>query len=177
MTPYPDLQSAVRTVPDFPKKGIMFRDITTLLKDGASFRRSVDLLEEKYRGVAIDKVVGVESRGFILGGALAARLGAGFVPVRKPGKLPAPVIRETYQLEYGTDTVEVHADAIGKGEKILMHDDLLATGGTMRAACRLVERLGGVIVGISFLIELPALEGRAYLAPREVFSLLSFEGD
>ena len=177
MTTYPDLQSAVRTVPDFPKKGIMFRDITTLLKDGAAFRRSVDLLEEHYRGAAIDKVVGVESRGFILGGALAARLDAGFVPVRKPGKLPAPAIRETYQLEYGTDTVEVHSDAIGRGERILMHDDLLATGGTMRAACRLVERLGGIIVGISFLIELPALKGRAYLAPREVFSLLCFEGD
>jgi len=177
MSTFPDLHGAVRTVPDFPKKGIMFRDITTLLKDGAALRRALDLMEEHYRGKGIDKVVGVESRGFILGGALAARLGAGFVPVRKPGKLPAPAIRETYELEYGTDTVEVHADAIARGEKILMHDDLLATGGTMRAACRLVERLGGVIVGISFLIELPALKGRACLAPREVFSLLSFEGD
>jgi adenine phosphoribosyltransferase len=177
MTTLSDLRLAVRTVPDFPKKGIMFRDITTLLKDAAAFCRSVDLLEEHYRGVAIDKVVGIESRGFILGGALASRLDVGFVPVRKPGKLPAPAIRETYELEYGTDSVELHADAIGRGEKILMHDDLLATGGTMRAACTLVERLGGVIVGVSFLIELPALNGRACLAPRDVFSLLSFEGE
>jgi adenine phosphoribosyltransferase len=177
MTTFPDLHAAVRTVPDFPKKGIMFRDITTLLKDGPAFSRAVDLLEERYRRLKIDKVVGVESRGFILGGALACRLGVGFVPVRKPGKLPAPALRETYELEYGTDSVEVHTDAIGPGEKILMHDDLLATGGTMRAACRLVERLGGVIVGVSFLIELPALKGRGCLAPHEVFSLLSFEGD
>lgn len=177
MTSYPDLHAAVRTVPDFPKKGIMFRDITTLLKDGPALRRALDLLEEHCRPLRIAKVVGVESRGFILGGALAARLGVGFVPVRKPGKLPAPAIRETYELEYGSDTVEIHADAIASGERILMHDDLLATGGTMRAACRLVERLGGEIVGISFLIELPALGGRACLAPHEVFSILSFEGD
>ena len=174
---FPELLSVVRTVPDFPHKGIMFRDITTLLKDGPAFRRAVDLLEERYRGVLIDKIVGIESRGFILGGALAWKLGKGFVPVRKPGKLPAPAIRETYALEYGTDTVEVHTDAIRRGEKILMHDDLLATGGTMLAACKLVERLGGEIVGVSFLIELPALKGRGCLAPREVFSLLSFEGE
>jgi len=177
MEQYPDLLAAVRTVPDFPKQGIMFRDITTLLKDGPALRRAVDLLEERYRESRIGKVVGVESRGFILGGALASRLGAGFVPVRKPGKLPAPAIRETYELEYGTDTVEVHADAITPGERILMHDDLLATGGTMRAACRLVERLGGKIVGVSFLIELPALKGRLCLAGHDVFSLLSFEGE
>jgi adenine phosphoribosyltransferase len=177
MEHYPDLLAAVRTVPDFPKKGIMFRDITTLLKNGPALRRAVDLLEEHYRGSGIGMVVGVESRGFILGGALASRLGAGFVPIRKPGKLPAPAIHETYELEYGTDTVEVHADAISPGERILMHDDLLATGGTMRAACRLVERLGGSIVGVSFLIELPALKGRLCLAGHDVFSLLSFEGE
>ncbi len=177
MTTLPDLHDAVRTVPDFPKKGIMFRDITTLFKDGPALRRVLDLLEERYRGTAVDKVVGIESRGFILGGALAARLGAGFVPVRKPGKLPAAAIRETYSLEYGTDTVEVHADAVAPGERILLHDDLLATGGTMGAACRLVERLGGVIVGVSFVIELPALKGRAALAGRDVHAILSFEGD
>jgi adenine phosphoribosyltransferase len=155
----------------------MFRDITTLLKDGPALVRTLDLLHERYRGTAIDTVVGIESRGFILGGALAARLGAGFVPVRKPGKLPAPAIRETYKLEYGTDTVEVHADAVTPGRKVLMHDDLLATGGTMAAACRLVERLGGVIVGVSFVIELPALKGRSALAGRDVYAILSFEGD
>jgi adenine phosphoribosyltransferase len=177
MTTFPDLYGTIRTVPDFPKKGIMFRDITTLLKDGAALRRALDLLTEHYRGAGISKVVGIEARGFIFGGALASMLGVGFVPVRKPGKLPAPALRETYELEYGTDSVEIHADSITPGERVLMHDDLLATGGTMRAACTLVERLGGVIVGVSFLIELPSLKGRECLAPRAVFSLLSFEGD
>ena len=172
-----DLLATVRTVPDFPRKGIMFRDVTTLFKQGPAMACALDAIAERYRGVHVDKVVGVESRGFILGGALALRLGAGFVPVRKPGKLPAPAIRETYALEYGTDTVELHTDAIAPGETVLMHDDLLATGGTMLASCRLVERLGGRIAGISFIIELPALKGRACLAPRDVFSLLAFEGD
>ena len=172
-----DLLATVRTVPDFPRKGIMFRDVTTLFKQGPAMACALDAIAERYRGVHVDKVVGVESRGFILGGALALRLGAGFVPVRKPGKLPAPAIRETYALEYGTDTVELHTDAIAPGETVLMHDDLLATGGTMLASCRLVERLGGRIAGISFIIELPALKGRACLAPRDVFSLIAFEGD
>jgi len=172
-----DLLATIRTVPDFPRKGIMFRDVTTLFKQGPAMACALDAIAERYRGVHVDKVVGVESRGFILGGALALRLGAGFVPVRKPGKLPAPAIRETYALEYGTDTVELHTDAIAPGETVLMHDDLLATGGTMLASCRLVERLGGRIAGISFIIELPALKGRACLAPRDVFSLLAFEGD
>jgi len=172
-----DLLATIRTVPDFPRKGIMFRDVTTLFKQGPAMACALDAIAERYRGMQVDKVVGVESRGFILGGALALRLGAGFVPVRKPGKLPAPAIRETYALEYGTDTVELHTDAIAPGETVLMHDDLLATGGTMLASCRLVERLGGRIAGISFIIELPALKGRACLAPRDVFSLLAFEGD
>jgi len=172
-----DLLATVRTVPDFPRKGIMFRDVTTLFKQGPAMAHALDAIAARYRGLRVDKVVGVESRGFILGGALALRLGAGFVPVRKPGKLPAPAIRETYSLEYGTDTVELHTDAIVPGESVLMHDDLLATGGTMLASCKLVERLGGRIAGISFIIELPALKGRGTLAPREVFSLLSFEGD
>ena len=172
-----DLLAAVRTVPDFPRKGIMFRDVTTLFKQGPALAYALDCLAGHYRGVHVDKVVGVESRGFILGGALALRLGAGFVPVRKPGKLPAAAIRETYSLEYGTDTLELHTDAILPGETVLMHDDLLATGGTMLASCKLVERLGGRIAGVSFIIELPALKGRGCLAPHDVFSLLSFEGD
>lgn len=172
-----DLLASVRTIPDFPRPGIMFRDVTTLFKSGPAMAHALDLIAAQYRGAHIDKVVGVESRGFILGGALALRLGAGFVPVRKPGKLPAPAIRETYSLEYGTDTVEIHTDAIAPGETVLMHDDLLATGGTMRASCTLVERLGGRIIGTSFIIELPALGGRECLAPREVFSLLRFEGE
>jgi adenine phosphoribosyltransferase len=170
-----DLLASVRTVPDFPKQGIMFRDITTLLKDPSAFSSSVDLLYDHFRSVRIDKVVGIESRGFILGAALAYRLGAGFVPVRKPGKLPAAFTRESYSLEYGTDAVEIHNDAILPGEKILLHDDLLATGGTMGASARLVERLGGSIVGYSFLIELMFLKGRARLANGDVFSLLKYD--
>lgn len=172
-----DLLAKIRTVPDFPKKGIMFRDITTLLKDAPAFARAVDLLEDRYRGSRVDKVAGVESRGFILGAPLALRLGAGFVPIRKPGKLPAPVAREEYALEYGTDAIEIHRDAFRPGERVLLHDDLLATGGTMAAACRLVQALGGTIVGISFLIELSFLKGRAKLAPYEVFSLLQYQSE
>jgi adenine phosphoribosyltransferase len=170
-----DLLASVRTVPDFPKQGIMFRDITTLLKDPGSFSAAVDFLYDHYRASRIGKVVGVESRGFILGAALAYRLGAGFVPARKPGKLPAPATRESYALEYGTDAVEIHNDALLPGDRVLMHDDLLATGGTMCAAAHLVERLGGSIVGYSFLIELSFLQGRARLASSDVFSLLTYD--
>jgi adenine phosphoribosyltransferase len=169
-----ELLAKIRTVPDFPKQGIMFRDITTLLKDGPAFARAVDLLAERYRESRVEKVLGVESRGFILGAPLALRLGAGFVPIRKPGKLPAPVAREEYKLEYGTDAIEIHRDALRPGERVLLHDDLLATGGTMAAACRLVQALGGTVVGISFLIELSFLKGRAKLVPYEVFSLLQY---
>ncbi len=177
MTDTAELLAKIRTVPDFPKKGIMFRDITTLLKDGPAFARAVDLLEEQYRQSRVEKVAAVESRGFILGAPLALRLGAGFVPIRKPGKLPAPVAREDYALEYGTDAIEVHRDALRPGERVLLHDDLLATGGTMAAACRLVSALGGTVVGISFLIELSFLKGRAKLAPYEVFSLLQYHSE
>jgi adenine phosphoribosyltransferase len=177
MTDTAELLAKIRTVPDFPKKGIMFRDITTLLKDGPAFARAVDLLEEQYRQSRVEKVAAVESRGFILGAPLALRLGAGFVPIRKPGKLPAPVAREDYALEYGTDAIEVHRDALRPGERVLLHDDLLATGGTMAAACRLVRALGGTVVGISFLIELSFLKGRAKLAPYEVFSLLQYHSE
>ncbi|HXX64951.1 MAG TPA: adenine phosphoribosyltransferase [Bacteroidota bacterium] len=175
--PPQDLLSAVRTIPDFPKPGIMFRDITTVLKSGPLLARTVDLLYERYRSTGIDKVVGVEARGFVIGGALAYRLGAGFVPARKPGKLPAKTLRETYALEYGTDAVEIHADAISEGERVLMHDDLLATGGTMVAACRLVERLGGRIAGVCFLIELTPLKGRDRLRGHDIFSLIQYDTD
>jgi adenine phosphoribosyltransferase len=137
----------------------------------------VDLLTERYRDSRVEKVVGVESRGFILGAPLAVGLGAGFVPIRKPGKLPAPVAHQDYALEYGTDAIEIHRDAIRPGERILLHDDLLATGGTMGAACRLVETLGGTLVGLSFLIELSFLKGRARLAPYEVFALLHYDSE
>ena len=171
------LVSSIRSVADFPKKGIVFRDITTLLKDKDAYRQYVDMMYERYKDRRIDKVVGVESRGFIGGGALAYRLGAGFVPVRKPGKLPAEKIRQEYQLEYGTDAVEIHRDAIAKGERILLHDDLLATGGTIEAACKLVERLGGNIVGLSFLIELEFLQPRKRLSQYDIFSLVSYKSE
>ena len=172
-----ELINFVRTVPDFPKKGIMFRDITTLLKEPGAFQQSVDLLTEQYKEAGIQKVVGVESRGFIIGGPLAYRLHAGFVPVRKPGKLPAPTARAEYALEYGTDAVEIHTDAIKRGERILIHDDLLATGGTILATCRLVEQLGGTIVGLAFLIELTFLHARSRLGGYEVFSLIKYDSE
>jgi adenine phosphoribosyltransferase len=168
------LKDRIRSVPDFPKKGIVFRDITTLLKDGAAFREAVDILFDHYAAARIAKVVSVESRGFILGAPLAYRLGAGFVPVRKPGKLPAAKIRQEYALEYGTDAVEIHTDAIVPGERVLVLDDLLATGGTMLAACQLVERLKGSIVGLAFLIELSFLSGRKRLEGYDIFSLIEY---
>jgi adenine phosphoribosyltransferase len=172
-----DLLKTIRSVPDFPKKGIVFRDITTLLKDPDAFARAADILFDRYKNARIDKVVSVESRGYILGSVLAYRLHAGFVPVRKPGKLPAQTIREEYQLEYGSDALELHTDALGKGERVLIHDDLLATGGTIQATCRLVERLGGTIVGIAFLIELSFLKGRDRLTKYDVFSMMEYDSE
>lgn len=172
-----DIKDAIRTVPDFPKKGIMFRDITTLLSDKAAFDEVVDKLYEHYKDKKIDKVVSVESRGFIFGSVLAYKLGAGFVPIRKPGKLPAEVIRQEYQLEYGTDSMEIHKDAIRPGERILVHDDLLATGGTVAAACKLVEKLHGEVVGICFLIELLPLNGRKAIPDKDVFTLIEYDTD
>lgn len=177
MTPSNDLINAIRSIPDFPKKGIVFRDITTLVKDPAAFARSIDLFTEQFRTKNIAKVVSVESRGFIFGAPLAYRLGAGFVPVRKPGKLPGATLKESYALEYGTDTVEIHADAIVKGERILVLDDLLATGGTIGATCALVERLGGTVVGLAFLIELAFLKGRDRLKGYDVFSLIRYDSE
>ena len=172
-----DLKRLIRDVPDFPKVGIMFRDITTLLKDKDAFRRAIDLFYERYKNEKIDKVVSVESRGFILGSVLAHRLGAGFIPIRKPGKLPAETIREEYELEYGMDSMEIHKDAVVSGDRILMHDDLLATGGTGLAACRLVEKLGGNIVGICFLIELAFLHGRDRLKDYDIYSIITYDSE
>jgi adenine phosphoribosyltransferase len=173
----PLLASAIRSIPDFPKKGILFRDITTLLKDPNAFRAAIDEMTAYAAGRGITKVVSVEARGFILGAPLACNLQAGFVPVRKPGKLPAPTLRESYALEYGTDTLEIHQDAITPGERVLVVDDLLATGGTAEAACTLVERLGGSIAACLFLVELSFLKGRERLAGREIFSLVRYAGE
>ena len=168
------LKAAIRDVPDFPKKGIVFKDITTLLKDPALFRRTVDLLAVLCGDRPVDKVVAIESRGFILGGVLASRLGAGFVPVRKPGKLPAKTLRASYALEYGTDTLEIHEDALEKGERVLIVDDVIATGGTAHAAGELVDRLGAKVVAFAFLVELTFLTGREKLAGREILSLIRY---
>jgi adenine phosphoribosyltransferase len=172
-----DLKSIIRTVPDFPKKGINFFDITTLLKDAEAFKTASDLIYDHYKDLKVDKVIGIESRGYIFGSHLAYRLNCGFIPIRKPGKLPAKTISESYSLEYGTNTIEMHLDAITPGENIIIHDDLLATGGTMKAACNLVEKLGGKVVGISFLIELAFLKGRDIFGKYDVYSLLSYDSD
>ncbi len=169
------LMKAIRSVPDFPKKGIMFRDITTLLKDPVAFAQSIDLISETYSTHRIEKVVGIESRGFVFGAPVAYKLNCGFVPVRKPGKLPAATLRQEYALEYGSDAIEIHEDAITPGERVLMVDDLLATGGTMAAACRLVEKLGGQIVGVAFLIELAFLPGRSRLNGYDISSLIRYD--
>lgn len=170
-----ELKKVVREIPNFPKEGILFYDITTLLKDGKALAEAVDALSKRYEKKKIDAVVAIEARGYIFGPALAYRLGVGFVPMRKPGKLPAKTIRETYELEYGTDTIEMHEDAVEAGQKILVVDDLLATGGTAAAACRLVEKAGGQVVECCFLIELTFLKGREKLGSREVFSLLKYD--
>ena len=168
------LKSKIRNVPDFPKPGILFYDITTLLGDPAGLRETIDALTEPYAGAGIERVVGIESRGFILASAVADRLGAGFVPIRKPGKLPAATIGESYALEYGTDSLEIHSDALSGGQRVLLVDDVLATGGTARAAATLVERLGGSIHALTFLIELTFLGGRDRLADRPVHSVVKY---
>jgi len=168
------LKKYIRTIPDFPKTGILFRDITTLLKDKKAFKGAVDALVQKYKNKKIDIVVAVEARGFILGGAIAHRLGAGFVPVRKIGKLPYKTNSVTYALEYGTDTLQMHHDAFKPRDKVLIVDDLLATGGTVRAVTDLVKQLKGKIVGIAFLIELTDLKGRDKLKEYPVYSLIKY---
>ena len=171
------IKSKIRTVPDWPKKGIMFRDITTLIKDPAGLRDACTALADHYRTTPIDIVAGIESRGFIFGTVAALLLNKGFIPFRKPGKLPAKTVKQEYSLEYGTDTIEVHEDAIGKGTRVLVVDDLIATGGTVKAACQLIEKLGGVVAGCAFVVELPDLGGRKKLAGYDVFALTEFEGD
>ena len=172
-------KSLIRTVPHYPKTGVMFRDITTLLKDANGFRLAVTSLADYFRGQPIDRVAGIEARGFILGAAVAFELGLGFIPVRKKGKLPATSVGQDYDLEYGTDRIEIHADAIANGESILLIDDLLATGGTALAACSLIQSMGGNIHGCGFVIDLPDLGGRQRLQEKgfPVYSLCEFEGD
>ena len=168
------LKTCIRSIPDWPKKGILFRDITPLLAEPKAFSAAVDALCEGFKKAGIDYVAAVEARGFIFGPAVAERLGAGFVPIRKKGKLPCKTEAVTYDLEYGTDTLEVHSDAVGRGAKVLMVDDLLATGGTMAAACELIEKIGGQITGIAFLIELTDLNGRAKLTGYKITTVISY---
>jgi len=170
-----DLRYSIRDIPDFPKPGIMFKDVTTLFKDANAFQFALNAMYENYRDQGINKVAGIESRGFILGSALASKLNCGFVPIRKKGKLPAKTIRQEYSLEYGTDIIELHTDAILPGERILLHDDLLATGGTMNAAIQLIEKMDGSLVGISFIIELAFLKGRNHLGTHQIFSLVTYD--
>jgi adenine phosphoribosyltransferase len=174
-----DIKSRIRTVPHWPKEGVMFRDITTLLKDKDGFGRLLDICTERYVSSGIDVVVGIEARGFIIGAALADRLGVGFVPIRKSGKLPSKTVSMEYELEYGKDRIEMHTDALGKGSRVLLVDDLIATGGTALAACKLVEKVGGRIAECCFVINLPDLEGRKKLeaAGYKVFCLVDFEGE
>lgn len=172
-----DLKVQIRNVKDFPKTGIMFRDITTLLNNPDALKYTFDELFRYAEGKGITKVAGIESRGFIFGAMLAEKLNCGFVPIRKPGKLPAATEKESYQLEYGTDSIEIHKDAISKGDKVLLHDDLLATGGTAAAACRLIERLGGEIIQISFIIELSFLNGKDQLQKYDVVSLVDYDSE
>jgi adenine phosphoribosyltransferase len=169
-----DLKQHIRNVPDFPKPGILFYDITTLLRDPHGFRATIELLAAPYRDRHIEAVVGIESRGFILGAAVAQELGAGFVPVRKPGKLPAKAIKEIYNLEYGQDALEMHVDAIDKGQRVLVVDDVLATGGTAAATSQLVRKIGGDLQGMAFLIELSFLNGKSKLPGEQVFSVLQY---
>jgi len=175
---YRDLVSSIRAIPDYPKPGIVFRDITTLLGDPRAFRRAVDDLVHPYAGTKIDKIAGIEARGFILGGAVAHQLSAGFVPIRKKGKLPHDTVRIAYSLEYGVDEMEVHRDAITPGEKVIVVDDLIATGGTAEAACKLLTQMGADIVAACFVIDLPDLGGRKKLEDMgvDVRTLVSFDG-
>jgi adenine phosphoribosyltransferase len=170
-----DVKRAIRTVPDYPKKGIPFKDLTTLWRNGKLSRRVTDDLMKQWKGMKLDKIVGIEARGFIVGAPLADRLGIGFVPARKVGKLPASKVSVNYELEYGRQGLEMHKDSISRGERVLVVDDLLATGGTSKAAATLVEKLGGEVVGFAFVTELRGLEGRRRLAGHEVYSIAKYD--
>ncbi|MDG6909166.1 MAG: adenine phosphoribosyltransferase [Nitrososphaerota archaeon] len=170
-----DVKKAIRNIPDYPKKGIAFKDLTTLWEDGRLTRRVTDALEKKWSKARLDKIVGIEARGFIVGAPLADRLGIGFVPARKVGKLPAKKVSVNYALEYGRQGLEMHADSIAKGDRVLVVDDLLATGGTSKAAAALVEKLGGKVVGLTFVTELSSLKGREKLSGYEVYTLSSYD--
>jgi adenine phosphoribosyltransferase len=174
LSPADFLKQRIRHVPDFPKPGILFYDITTLLRDPAGFKAAIDQLAAPFQGAGIDLVVGIESRGFILGGPVADRLGAGFCPIRKPGKLPAKALRESFNLEYGSDALEIHHDGVTPGQRVLILDDVLATGGTAKAAASLVRQLGGQLHGLAFLIELSFLNGREQLRGEHVMSVLQY---
>lgn len=169
-----EVQSYIRAIPDFPLPGILFRDITPLLKDKQAFKAAIDLFVDKYKQAKVDHVVGIEARGYMLGAPLAYAIGAGFVPVRKPGKLPYSKLSESYALEYGTNSLEIHADALGDGDRVLVVDDLLATGGTAAATRRLLERLGATVCGFAFLIELEALKGRDALPGADVTTFITY---
>jgi len=172
-----DLKDKIRAIPDFPIKNITFRDVTTLMQDAEAFKKANDLFYQRYKNQQITKVVGIDARGFIFGSVLAYKLGAGFVPVRKKGKLPYDTITQKYDLEYGSSEVEIHRDAILPGERVVIIDDLIATGGTAAAAAKLVEELGGIIVECAFLVELPDLKGREAMMGLPVYSIISFDGD
>ena len=169
------IKSKIRDVPDFPREGILFKDITTVLRDPEAFKHAVNLLAKHYEKQKIDYIAGIEARGFIFGSALAYKLGVGFIPIRKPGKLPSKTERESYDLEYGTDSLEIHVDAVEPGKKVLIVDDLLATGGTAEAALKLVKKIGGVVIGIAFVVELEFLKGREKLPEDcKITKLISF---
>lgn len=171
-----ELKKYIRDIPDFPKKGILFHDVTTLFKNYEAYNYVLEKFKEKYQEMKIDYVAGIDARGFIIGGTIASILKCGFIPIRKPGKLPAEVLSEEYQLEYGTDTVEIHSDALQKGDRIIVVDDLVATGGTLLAGVKLVERLGGVVVGVGTIIDMPDLGGREKLKDYDFFKLVEYSG-
>lgn len=172
-----NLREKIRSIPDWPIKGVIFRDLTTLMQDPEAYRESCDIFYDRYKDMNIDKIVGIDARGFVFGAVLAYQLNVGFVPVRKKGKLPYNTITETYTLEYGEDIVEMHEDAIVPGEKVVIIDDLIATGGTIEAAVKLVKKLGGSIVECAFIVELPDLNGRQKINGEKIFTICEFEGD